>query len=100
MIWVWYFVSGGLLLSLAMLILGAVRGPGIYDRLQAAVAVATVTVLLLSVVGVATGQAGFLDTSVVYALMGFILVLAVLKFFEQGNMARGGDSSQRPGPEA
>ena len=83
---VWYISGGGMLLALSLLTLRAVRGPGIYDRLQAAIALSTVAVLLLLLLGVATGQEYFLDTALVYALMGFIVVLAVLKFFEYNDM--------------
>lgn len=89
---VWYLCSGGMLLALAGIAYRAVRGPSMYDRLQAAIALSTVVVLLLSILGVATGQERFLDTGLAYALMGFIVILAVLKFFERQDMGCGGES--------
>ena len=89
---VWYLSGAGMLLALAGITYRAVLGPGMYDRLQAAIALSTVVVLLLSILGVATGQERFLDTGLAYALMGFIVILAVLKFFERQDMGCSGES--------
>ena len=55
-------------------------GPTIYDRLLAANMFGTKTVLLLSVVAFLYGRPDFLDLALVYALINFIGVIAVLEF--------------------
>jgi multisubunit Na+/H+ antiporter MnhF subunit len=46
----------------------------------------TKTVLFLSVLGILTGRADLLDIALVYALMNFIGLVAVLRFFEFGRL--------------
>jgi multicomponent Na+:H+ antiporter subunit F len=43
-------------------------------------------VLLIGVVGFLTERPEFLDLALVYALINFIAVIAVLKFFEYGDL--------------
>ena len=69
---------------LAAMILALARlyvGPTLYDRVLAANAFGTKTVLLIGVMGFFTGRPDFLDISLLYALLNFIGTIAVLKFF-------------------
>jgi multicomponent Na+:H+ antiporter subunit F len=52
----------------------------------------TKTVLLIAVLGFLTGRPDFLDLALLYALINFIGTLAVLKFFEYGDLGRRVDS--------
>jgi multicomponent Na+:H+ antiporter subunit F len=65
---------------MALALVRALRGPTIYDRLLAANMFGTKTVLLLSVVAFLYGRPDFLDLALVYALINFIGVIAVLEF--------------------
>jgi len=56
-------------------------GPTLYDRVLAANAFGTKTVLMIGVMGFLTGRPDFLDISLLYALLNFIGTIAVLKFF-------------------
>lgn len=56
-------------------------GPTLYDRVLAANAFGTKTVLMIGVIGFLTGRPDFLDISLLYALLNFIGTIAVLKFF-------------------
>jgi multicomponent Na+:H+ antiporter subunit F len=67
---------------MAMAIVRAVLGPTIYDRILAANLFGTKTVLLIAVVGFLFGRPDFLDIALIYALINFISVIAVLRFFE------------------
>ncbi len=58
----------------------ALLGPSIYDRILAVNMFGTKTVLLLSVVAFLYGRPDFLDLALVYALINFIGVIAVLEF--------------------
>lgn len=75
------------LLALALIMIRTVRGPSLYDRLLAANTLGTITVLLLVLFGSEEGRLGlFLDIALVYALVNFIGTVAVLKFFEYGDL--------------
>jgi multicomponent Na+:H+ antiporter subunit F len=67
-------------MTMALALVRALIGPSIYDRLLAANMFGTKTVLLLSVVAFLAGRPDFLDLALVYALINFIGVIAVLEF--------------------
>ncbi|RKZ49960.1 MAG: pH regulation protein F [Gammaproteobacteria bacterium] len=72
-----------------MLALGrALLGPTLYDRILAVNTFGTITVLFIAIFGFLTGRPEFLDIALVYALINFITTIAVLKFFEYGDMGR------------
>lgn len=77
-------VSLAILGVMALALLRACLGPTLFDRILAVNMFGTKTVLLIAVLGVISGQASFLDIALVYALINFISILAVLRFFEYG----------------
>ena len=54
----------------------------------------TKTVILLAVIGFLTGRPDWVDLSLVYALINFIGTIAVLKFFEYGDLGRSAHPSR------
>jgi multicomponent Na+:H+ antiporter subunit F len=60
----------------------SVIGPTIYDRILAVNMFGTKTVLLIAVMSVAAGRSDFIDIALVYALINFISIIAILRFFE------------------
>ena len=60
----------------------ALLGPTIYDRILAVNMFGTKTVLLISVMAVVAGRGDMVDIALIYALINFISVIAVLRFFE------------------
>ncbi len=80
------FIAAGLsiLVVMALALLRAVAGPTLYDRVLAVNMFGTKTVLFISVLGFLTGRPDFLDIALVYALINFISLVAVLRFFEFG----------------
>lgn len=78
-----------LLITMALVLVRAMLGPTLYDRILAVNTFGTKTVLLLAVVGFLTGRPDFLDIALVYALINFIGTVAVLKFFETGGKLAG-----------
>ncbi|MDJ0795158.1 MAG: monovalent cation/H+ antiporter complex subunit F [Woeseiaceae bacterium] len=68
------------LITMALALGRALLGPSIYDRILAVNMFGTKTVLLLSVVAFLYGRPDFLDLALVYALINFIGVIAVLEF--------------------
>ena len=78
----------GILVAMLLALCRALLGPTIYDRILAVNAFGTITVLFIAVIGFLTGRPEFLDIAMVYALINFIATVAVLKFFEYGDMGR------------
>lgn len=76
----------GVLVSMTMALIRALLGPTVYDRVMAVNIFGTKTVLLIAVLGFLTGRPEFLDLALVYALINFIGTIAVLKFFEFGDL--------------
>ncbi|WP_416900279.1 MAG: monovalent cation/H+ antiporter complex subunit F [Minwuia sp.] len=70
----------GLLVAMVLAVVRALLGPTIYDRIMAVNMFGTKTVLLIAVVGFVAGRPDFLDLALLYALMNFIGVIAVLKY--------------------
>lgn len=85
-----------ILVSMAMLLLRAVQGPTVFDRVLSVNSFGTKTVLLIAVLGFLTGRPAFLDLALVYALMNFISTIAVLKFTRYDKLAGGGHESAEP----
>lgn len=88
--------TAGLLVAMGMAMIRALQGPTVYDRVMAVNMFGTKTVLLIAVVGFLAGRPEFLDLSLVYALINFIGTIAILKFFEFGDLAYHRDDD-RPG---
>ena len=76
----YYAVTIATLITMALALGRALLGPSIYDRILAVNMFGTKTVLLLSVVAFLYGRPDFLDLALVYALINFIGVIAVLEF--------------------
>ncbi|MGB5630122.1 MAG: monovalent cation/H+ antiporter complex subunit F [Woeseiaceae bacterium] len=79
----YYAVTIAMLITMALALVRALLGPTIYDRLLAANMFGTKTVLFLSVVAFLYGRPDFLDLALVYALINFIGVIAVLEFIRE-----------------
>ncbi len=70
-----------LVVAIGLMLVRALRGPTLYDRVLAVNSLGTKVVLLLGVMGFLLGRPDFLDISVLYALINFVATIAVLKFF-------------------
>lgn len=89
-------VTIAIVLTMAMALIRALRGPTIYDRILALNMFGTVTVMLLAVLSFVVEQPDFLDIAMIYALMNFIGTTAVLKFFRYGNLGVGPSDEEAP----
>ena len=78
--------SAGILISMTLAMVRALLGLTVYDRVLAVNTFGTKTVLLIAALGFLTGRPDFLDLAIVYALINFIATIAVLKFFEYGDL--------------
>ena len=68
-----------ILIVMIMAITRAIMGPTLYDRILAVNMFGTKTVLLISLLGFVMGRPEFLDIAIVYALINFVSVIAVLR---------------------
>ena len=82
------FVAAALaiLATMAVALGRAVAGPTLYDRILALNVFGTKTVLMIAVLGFLTGRPEFLDIGLVYALINFVGVVAVLKLVAYGRL--------------
>lgn len=78
-----------LLVTMGLAVARAVAGPTVFDRILAANAFGTKTVLLIAVYGFLTGRPDFLDLGLVYALINFVGTIAMLKYFKYGDLGIG-----------
>ena len=78
-------------LTMCLALVRALLGPTVYDRILSVNTFGTKTVLLLGLWGFMTERPEFLDIALVYALINFIGTVAVLKYFEYGDL---GDHDQ------
>ena len=87
--------TAALLVCMVMTLIRSIAGPTVFDRVLAVNSFGTKTVLIIAVYGFFTGRPDFLDIAIVYALINFAGTIAVLKYFEYGDLgaARPGDES-------
>jgi multicomponent Na+:H+ antiporter subunit F len=76
-----------ILVTMGLALVRAAAGPTVFDRILALNMFGTKTVLLIAVIGFMTRRPDFLDLGLVYALMNFIGVIALLRFLQFGHFA-------------
>jgi len=90
-----------ILAVMALVLVRAIIGPTVYDRVLAVNIFGTKTVLLLALLAFISGRLDVLDIALAYALINFIGVIAVLRFFEYGDLATlAKDSIEEPEADA
>jgi len=73
--------AAGLAVALVLMLIRALMGPTLYDRVLAVNSFGTKTVLMLALLGYVMGRPDFLDIAILYALINFVATIAILKFF-------------------
>lgn len=79
----------GVAVTMLLVLIRALLGPTVYDRILAVNVFGTKTALLIAVLGFLDGRPEFLDVALVYALINFIGTVAVLKFMQYGDLGWG-----------
>ena len=89
----------GVAATMVLALVRAVKGPTVFDRILAINLFGTATVILICVAGfqlgmqakdgtiIAASRPEFVDLALVYALVNFTGIIAVLKFVRFGNLA-------------
>lgn len=75
-------VAIAILVAMVLALLRALIGPTLYDRILSVNVFGTKTVLFIAVLGFLMGRPEFLDIAIVYALINYISMIAILRFFE------------------
>ena len=89
-------VAIAILVSLGLALARALMGPTVFDRIAAINMFGTKTVLLIAVFAFISGRTDLLDIALVYALINFIGVVAVLRLVEHGNFHSAGKENAEP----
>jgi multicomponent Na+:H+ antiporter subunit F len=77
----------GVLTTMLLALARAFMGPSVFDRVLAANMFGTKTVLLIAVSGFLMGRPEWLDLALLYALMNFTGMIALLRFSKFSNLA-------------
>tara|TARA_R110002049_G_scaffold27321_3_gene94452 strand:+ start:105531 stop:105812 length:282 start_codon:yes stop_codon:yes gene_type:complete len=81
--------SAAIIITMVLALIRAMLGPTVFDRVLALNMFGTKTVLLICVFGFITGRTDFLDLALLYSLMNFIGMVALLRFVEFGGFGGG-----------
>lgn len=74
--------SVAILVAIFLVLIRALLGPTVYDRILAVNMMGSKTVIFLAILGSLDGRAGFLDIALLYALINFVATVAILKLIE------------------
>lgn len=77
----------GVLVTMCLAMVRACLGPTVFDRVLAANMIGTKTVLLIAVAGFLNERPEWLDLAMLYALMNFTGMIALLRFSKFANLA-------------
>ncbi|MDT8448667.1 MAG: monovalent cation/H+ antiporter complex subunit F [Wenzhouxiangellaceae bacterium] len=77
--------------TMALALARALKGPSVYDRIVAVNVFGTKTVLIVALITVISGNYDLIDVALVYALINFITVVAVLKLSAMRDLAASGE---------
>ena len=82
-----------ILVTMSLALVRAARGPTLFDRILALNMFGTKTVLLIAVIGFLTGRPDFLDLALLYTLLNFLGIIAVLRMFRYHGFGQTGDEA-------
>lgn len=76
------------LVVMALALARALLGPTTWDRILAVNMFGTKTVLLIALLAALTGRGDYIDVALLYAMLNFLAVVAVLRLTEAGKLER------------
>lgn len=88
--------AAAVLCAFVLVVVRALKGPTVFDRILAANSAGTCAMLTLAVYGFLTQRPEFLDIAITYGLLNVISTIAILKYFRFGALGSDGDL----GPES
>jgi multicomponent Na+:H+ antiporter subunit F len=81
-----YVAAVAILITISLAMIRAIYGPTVFDHVLALNMIGTKTVLLICVICFVTERTDFLDLALLYSLMNFIGMVALLKFSEDDHL--------------
>ncbi|HWP56799.1 MAG TPA: monovalent cation/H+ antiporter complex subunit F [Candidatus Acidoferrales bacterium] len=84
--WIMWIAGGTVLLAIALVLVRALLGPTVYDRVLAVNTLGTKTIILVAIVSFTTERPEFLDIALLYTLINFVITIAILKYKEYGRL--------------
>lgn len=89
-------VTIAILITMGLALARAIAGPSVFDRIAAVNLFGTKTVLLIAILAFVSGRSDLLDIALVYALINFIGVIAVLKLVSTGSFHSSSEDNAKP----
>ena len=80
-------IIGLLLFAMLLILLCAACADQIFDQILAINTFATITILLIISIGVLSGRDYFIDIALLYALVNFVGMIALLRLFNRTGQA-------------
>lgn len=77
----------GVIVTMMLAVVRAVKGPSVFDRVLAVNMVGTKVILLICIGGFFAGRPDFIDLALVYGLVNFTGMVALVKYCRFGNLA-------------
>lgn len=84
--WGMSLAVGMVLIAIALVLVRALMGPTVYDRILAVNALGTKTVIVVALLSVLKGRPELLDIALLYTLINFVVTIAILKYKEAGRL--------------
>ena len=84
--WILLIASCTMLVAMILVLMRAIAGPTVYDRILAVNAIGTKTVMFVVLLAFLNKRADYLDIALLYALINFSTTIAILKFKEFGRL--------------
>jgi multicomponent Na+:H+ antiporter subunit F len=83
--------------TMGLALVRALKGPTVYDRILAVNVFGTKTVLVVALIAHINGHNDLIDVALVYALINFIAVVAVLKLTKMRDLAKASEGDVTDG---
>jgi multicomponent Na+:H+ antiporter subunit F len=84
--WAMLLAGGMVLLAIALVLVRALLGPTIYDRILAVNTFGTKMIIMVALLSVFRGRPELLDIALLYTLINFVVTIAILKYKEAGRL--------------
>lgn len=69
-------------ISMGMLLLRAVMGPSIFDKILAMNCLGNNVIVLIILLGSLAGTTNYVDIAIIYSLISFVTIIAFLMYFK------------------
>lgn len=78
----WIAALAFIIISMLLLLVRAIMGPTVFDKILAANLFGTNIILLIVIIGYSNGNKSYIDIALVYAFLNFIGTIGLLRYFK------------------